>query len=85
MTNIPKNEYQPDYVSAPGATLLETLELAKHMGCSTKTINEIVQGKAAITLDTALQLEQILSIPTSFWLKREQHYRQYRTHLSNSE
>jgi addiction module HigA family antidote len=79
-----QNEYQPDYVSSPGETLLETLEtigmsqveLAKRMGRPVKTINEIIQRKAAITAETALQLEQVLHIPASFWLKREQHYRE---------
>lgn len=84
MTNILQNEYLPDYVSIPGETLLETLEtigmsqaeLAKRMGRPNKTINEIVQGKAAITAETALQLEHVLRIPASFWLKREQLYRE---------
>jgi addiction module HigA family antidote len=84
MTSILQNEYQPDIVSPPGETLLETLcaigmsqtELAKRMDRPVKTINEIVQGKAAITAETALQLEQVLHIPTSFWLKREQQYRE---------
>ena len=84
MTNVLKNEYQPDYVSAPGETLLETLEtigmsqaeLAKRMGRPIKTINEIIQGKAAITAKTALQLEQVLAVPASFWLKREHHYQE---------
>ncbi len=78
------NEYHPESVSAPGETLLETLEtismsqteLAKRMGRPVKTINEIIQGKASITPETALQLEQVLNIPASFWLKREQQYRE---------
>lgn len=93
MTNILRNEYQPDYVSAPGETLLETLEtigmsqaeLAKRMGRPVKTINEIIQGKAAITVETALQLEQVLGIPASFWLKREQHYRESLARLSEEQ
>lgn len=80
----PQNEYRPDYVSSPGETLLETLEtvgisqaeLAKRMSGPIKTINEIIQKKAAITAETALQLEQVLHIPAAFWLKREQHYRE---------
>ncbi len=84
MTNMLQNEYHPDYVSPPGETLLETLEaigmaqkeLAKRMGRPVKTINEIIQKKAAITAETALQLEQVLHIPASFWLKLEQHYRE---------
>lgn len=76
--------FAPDYAIPPGDTLRETLEalgmtqadLATRAGRPIKTINEIVQGKAAITPDTALQLERVLSIPASFWLSREQHYRE---------
>ena len=74
MVNVLKNEYHPDVVSPPGETLAETLEeigmsqsdLARRMGRPLKTINEIVQGKAAITADTALQLERVWNIPASF-------------------
>jgi HTH-type transcriptional regulator/antitoxin HigA len=84
MVKLIQNEYNPDYVSPPGETLLETLdtigmsqaELAKRMGRPVKTINEIVQGKATITAETALQLEQVLHIPASFWLNREQQYQE---------
>ena len=59
------NEYTPDSVSLPGETLQEVLnerqmtqaDLAERMGRPKKTVNEIVQGKAAITPETALQLE----------------------------
>jgi HTH-type transcriptional regulator / antitoxin HigA len=40
-----------------------------------KTINEIVAGKAAITSDTALQLEKVLGVPASFWTNHERIYR----------
>ena len=93
MANIPQNEYHPDSVSAPGETLLETLEatgmsqteLAKRMGRPIKTINEIVQGKTAITAETALQLEQVLRIPASFWLKYEQNYREFLARLAEEQ
>ena len=85
MKPIPQTEYKPDYVSPPGETLLETLqalemsqaELARRTDRPTKTINEIVKGKAAITPETALQLERVLGVPASFWNKREQHYREF--------
>jgi HTH-type transcriptional regulator / antitoxin HigA len=83
MANI-KNEYMPDSVSPPGETLLETLEalgmsqtdLANRMGRPLKTTNEIIKGKTAITPETALQLEKVLSVPARFWLNREQQYRE---------
>lgn len=93
MVNTIQNEYHPDSVSAPGETLLETLEaigmpqieLAKRMNRPVKTINEIIQGKAAITAETALQLEQVLRVPASFWLKREQSYREFLARLAEGK
>jgi HTH-type transcriptional regulator / antitoxin HigA len=90
MTETMKTQYQPQTVSPPGGTLAETLEelemsqaeLARRMGRPTKTINEIVQGKAAILPETALQLENVLGIPASFWMTREMAYR---TALARSE
>lgn len=79
-----RNEYTPEEVSPPGDTLSETLEaigmtqaeLALRTGRPLKTINEIIQGKAAITAETALQLERVLSIPAAFWNNREAQYRE---------
>ncbi len=78
------NQYFPDVVSPPGETLAELLEergmtqaeLAQRTGRPTKTINEIIQGKAAITPETALQLERVLGVPASFWNERERLYRE---------
>jgi addiction module HigA family antidote len=80
-----RNEYVPDQVSPPGETLLEVLdergitqaELAERTGRPRKTINEIVKGKAAITPETALQLERALGVPASFWNNRESRYREF--------
>lgn len=78
-------QYTPDCVSPPGETLHEKIEelgmsqaeLAQRMGYPEKTINEIVQGKAAITPEIALRLERVLGIPAKFWNNRERAYRQY--------
>jgi len=85
MSNRIQNQYAPDYVSPPGDILLEALEergmtqaqLAERMGRPRKTINEIIQGKAGITPETALQLERVLGAPTSFWNTYERLYRQH--------
>jgi addiction module HigA family antidote len=90
MIDAMKTQYQPQTVSPPGETLAETLEelemsqaeLARRMGRPAKTINEIVQGKAAILPETALQLENVLGIRASFWMAREMAYR---TALARSE
>jgi HTH-type transcriptional regulator/antitoxin HigA len=80
-----QNEFYPDYTVSPGETLLETLEtigmsqaeLARHMGCSMNLVDGIIQGKAAITPEIALQLERVLYIPVSFWLNAERRYREF--------
>src|SRR5580704_7204579 len=79
-----KNRYLPDSVSPPGQTLLQVLnargmsqaELANRTGRPTKTINEIIKGKAAITPETSLQFELVLGVAASFWNAREQQYRE---------
>lgn len=75
--------FTPDYAVPPGETLLETLqtlgmsqvELANRTGRPLKTINEIIKGKAAITPETALQLERVLGVPAPFWNNLERNYR----------
>jgi len=82
--NSIRTEYTPDFLSHPGETLLETLEvkgmtqaeLALRMGRPKKTINEIIKGKTSITPETALQLELALGIPSSFWNERERRYQE---------
>jgi plasmid maintenance system antidote protein VapI len=58
-------------------------ELAARMGRPLKTVNEIIKGKAAITPETALQLERVLGAPAHFWLTREKHYREYLERLAD--
>ncbi len=78
------NEFRPNYASPPGETLLDLLEeldmsqaeLARRTGRPNKTINEIIKGKTSITPETALQLERVLGVPASFWIRREQFYRE---------
>ena len=93
MTNTSQNEYSSDYVTPAGETLLQTLEaigmsqteLATRMDRPYKTINEIIRNKTSITAETALQLEQVLGIPASFWLKREQRYREFLARLDEKQ
>jgi HTH-type transcriptional regulator/antitoxin HigA len=78
-----RTSFVPDYAVPPGITLHEMLEhfgisqaeLAERTGRPKKTINEIVKGKAAITPETALQLERALGPRASFWNSLEQNYR----------
>lgn len=76
--------FSPDWAVPPGETLQELLddlemsqaELAARLDRPKKLVNEIVQGKAAITADTAIQLERVLGLKAQFWLNLEQNYRE---------
>lgn len=88
-----RNEYFPDTVSPPGETLREALaelritqaELATRMGRPQKTISEIINGKTAITSETALQLEMVLGIPADFWVNRESQYQEFLARKAQAE
>ncbi len=78
-----REHWQPDWSVPPGDVLLEALEersmtqaeLARRMGRPLKTINEIVKAKAAVTPDTAIQLERALGVSAQFWNGLETNYR----------
>ena len=85
--------YDPDYAIAPGETIRETLtalgmtqaELADRMGRPKKTINELVNGKAAIIPETAVQLERVLGIPAQMWLNLEANYQATKAKTAHME
>ena len=73
----------PDIAIPPGEYLAEEIkareitqkELARRMGRPANTINEITNGKKAVTAETALQLEGVMpEIPARFWLNLETDY-----------
>lgn len=84
MAKTLQNQYHPTHVTCPGEILAEALEergmkqtqLAARMGRPEKTISEIINGKAALTPETALQLERVLNIPARFWNSLERNYRE---------
>jgi addiction module HigA family antidote len=93
MSNATLNTYEPDYVSPPGEILEEILEeremtqagLALRLGYSKKTVNEIIQGKSALTSEVALALERVLGTPANFWNRAEQLYRDYLARVNEIE
>jgi|TARA_Y100000031_G_scaffold52005_1_gene59597 addiction module HigA family antidote len=78
-----KTDAYPDVAIPPGEYLVEEIaarditqkELARRMGRPANTINEIINGKKAVTAETALQLEEVMpDIPARFWLNLETDY-----------
>jgi HTH-type transcriptional regulator/antitoxin HigA len=84
MSEIESHPFRPDYVIPPGETLRDRLaemnlsqaELAARAGLSTKHVNQIMQGIAPITLETAIVLDRITGIPARVWNRREADYRE---------
>jgi HTH-type transcriptional regulator/antitoxin HigA len=84
------HRFKPDYTVPPGRTLRSRLkqisvsqaELAARTGLSTKHVNQIMQGIAPITAETALVLERVTSTPAAVWNRLEADYREglLRTH-----
>ena len=80
-----QNRYNPDYVSPPGETLLETLDvmglspadLAERTSSSHQTIVEMIEGKSAFTSEMTQTLEKVLNVPANFWSNRENSYQEY--------
>jgi HTH-type transcriptional regulator / antitoxin HigA len=84
MSKIESYPFRPDYVIPPGETLRDQLaemnlpqaELAVRAGLSTKHVNQIIQGIAPITAETAIVLDRITGISASVWNRREADYRE---------
>lgn len=85
MANDSRLSWRPEWAVTPGEILLEALqdrcmtqsELAQRMARPSKTINEIIKGKAAITAETAIQLELVLGISARFWTGLEATFREH--------
>ena len=76
--------FQPDWLSPPGETLSDALEeqgltqsnLAERTGFSKKHVNDLISGRATISVDAAIKLEATVGGPARFWLAREAQYRE---------
>lgn len=84
MNTYKTDNYNPNYLIHPGATLAETLvslgmsqaELSDRISRPEKTISEIINGVTVITPETAIQFERALGIPASFWNNLEKNYQE---------
>jgi addiction module HigA family antidote len=85
--------YAPQDRTPPGDTLAETLdalgmtqiELADRVGLSRKTINQIIQGVAPITAETAVKLETALGTAAAFWLNLDANYQEFLARKAQQE
>lgn len=85
--------FSPDYAVPPGETLQETIDtlgmtqrdLALRTSMSSKTVNEIIKGKAPITPDTAVLLERVTGVPARLWNSLEVNYREQLAKIADHE
>ena len=76
--------FRPDWVSSPGESIADLLEergwnqtsFAERMEYTEKHISLLINGKAALTEETAFKLEKVTGIDAGFWLTREAQYRE---------
>jgi len=79
-SDMAKRKFDPVH---PGVILAEDFlkemeisqyRLAKGIAVPPRRINEIVQGKRAITADTALRLGKFFGMEAQFWMNLQSHY-----------
>lgn len=77
-------DFQPDWVSPPGDTIIDLMdehglsdeELSKKIGLSLVRGQQLLAGQIRLNEALATKLENLFSVSTDFWLKREEAYRQ---------
>lgn len=91
MFAVATNQYNPDYAIHPGEILEETLdargikktEFAGRCGLSIKTVSQIINGKAPVSPETAIQFERVLGVSANIWNNLDAAYRLHRAKLAN--
>jgi HTH-type transcriptional regulator / antitoxin HigA len=78
------DEFRPNWASAPGDTIADILaerhlslvEFARRIEQSQEYANDLLQGRATITVAVARRLEQVLGASVAFWVSRDFQYRE---------
>jgi HTH-type transcriptional regulator/antitoxin HigA len=79
------NQYQPQSVPHPGATLEEKLlemrmgpkEFAIRAGKPEKTVTAILNGSSSITPEMSVRFENVTNIPAHYWMNHQRGYDEY--------
>lgn len=79
---VAPGEYLEEWIDAQGISQQRAADL---LGGSRKLVNEIVNGRAPITSDTAMRLERVVGIPAQAWLRYEALYRADLTRIADEE
>ncbi|EPY9794425.1 ImmA/IrrE family metallo-endopeptidase [Klebsiella variicola] len=82
-------DFQPDWVSPPGDTIIDLMdehgisdeELSKKIGLSLDRGQQLLEGKLRLNPSLADKLEELFSVSTDFWIRREDAYRRQIEHI----
>jgi HTH-type transcriptional regulator / antitoxin HigA len=77
-------EFCPDWTSTPGDTIVDILEerglsfteFAQRIEQTPEYAEDLLQGRAAITIAIARRLERVLGASVEFWMSRDFRYRE---------
>lgn len=89
----PSTPFTPDWVLPPGESILDLAkergwsqaELARRLGYSEKHVSQLINGKAAVTVDAAQRLERVLGSTMDFWLALEANYQKHKSRLEAAQ
>ncbi|MPS98575.1 MAG: helix-turn-helix domain-containing protein [Pseudomonas sp.] len=81
--------FAPDWVSPPGDSIADAIderswtqaELAARLGFSEKFVSQLLNGKVALTQETAEKLEKVIGGSIEFWMDREANYQRHKARL----
>lgn len=90
---ILNNEFNPDWISPPGETIVELLdelglsieELSCKIGLSSKKSQQLLDGDLSICQSLASKLESTLKVSSKFWLSRDSQYQSFKEKLKVKE
>lgn len=69
---VPPGEHIREILEERG---ISQMDFALRLGRSEKFVSQLINGKAALTYDTAIELERVTSVSASFWNRSEAIYR----------
>jgi HTH-type transcriptional regulator/antitoxin HigA len=79
---VAPGEYLEEWIDERGLSQQQAADL---LGCSRKQVNEIVNGRAPVTSETAMRLERVVGIPAASWLRYEATYRADLARIADQE
>lgn len=87
------SDFRPDWASPPGDTIRNIMNergmtetyLSDHIQCSPEDLQNLLQGRMAITISLARKLTHALGASVEFWMSRDFQYREDAARLAAAD